>query len=71
MNIIKEKKNNFWCKRKDQNDFLNVRIGIGKTPLQVKINIPKDGFSVEDDQLKKLALEIIELIFNPLSATSV
>ena len=60
LNIIKEKKNNFWCKRKDQNDFLNVRIGIGKTPLQVKINIPKDGFSIEDDQLKKLALEIID-----------
>lgn len=60
LKIINTRKNNFWCKRVDQSDFLGVRVGLGKIPLQLKINWPEDGFSIEEDNLKKLADELIE-----------
>ena len=43
----------FWDKRIDQNDFLVVRVGIGNEKLKVKVDYPKDGFKVDEDQLKK------------------
>ena len=53
LSIINTRKNNFWCKRKEQNDFLLVRVGIGKVPLMAKVNYPKDGFTLEESNLKK------------------
>ncbi len=60
LKIINTRKNNFWCKRVEQSDFLGVRVGIGSVPLKVNINWPEDGFTIEEDNLKKLAEEVIE-----------
>jgi len=60
LNIINTRKNNFWCKRVEQNDFLGVRAGIGSVPLQVKIQWPEDGFTIEEDNLKEMADKLIE-----------
>ncbi len=59
LNIINTRKNNFWCKRVEQNDFLGVRAGIGNVPLQVKINWPEEGFTIEEDNLKEMADQLI------------
>ncbi len=60
VNIIEKKGYSFWDKRVDQEDFLVVRIGIGNTPLRVKIAFPEDGFTIEEDALKKQADNLIE-----------
>ncbi len=44
---------NFWDKRIDQNDFLVVRVGTGDEKLKVDIDYPKDGFDIDEDELKK------------------
>jgi len=60
LNIINTRKNNFWSKRKEHNDFLEVRVGMGRVPLKVKVSFPEDGFTMEEDHLKKMADEMLE-----------
>ena len=60
LKIINTRKNNFWCKRIEQNDFLSFRIGIGNIPLKIKVEWPEEGFSIEQDDLKKMAENLIE-----------
>ena len=50
---INNRKYNFWDKRIEQNDFLVARLGIGNELLKVKINYPPNGFSVDENELKK------------------
>ncbi len=60
LQIIGSGKMNFWDKRIDQNDFLDVRLGVGNELLKVQINYPEQGFSVEEDALRKKADEMVE-----------
>ena len=60
LKIINNKSNNFWDKRKDQDDFLEVRVGIGKFPLKVKIEYPEEGFTIEESNLRKAADAMVE-----------
>ena len=60
LKIINSKKNNFWCKRSEQSDFLSVRAGIGRVPLKVEVEWPEEGFSIEQDELKEMAEALIE-----------
>ncbi len=57
-NIIINKKVGLWSRRIEQEDFLTVRIGIGDYPLDITINCPEEGFSVDDLPLKKEAQNI-------------
>ena len=56
--IINFKRNNFWDKRIEQNDFLEVRVGIGDVPLKAELNIREDEFTVDQDFLKKEAIQL-------------
>lgn len=60
LKIINTRKNNFWCKRVEQSDFLTARIGRGNIPLQVDVKWPEEGFEIEQDDLKVLAEQLIE-----------
>ena len=51
---------NFWDKRMDQSDFLVVRIGHGDEKLDVRINYPEEGFSIDESKLKKQADALVE-----------
>ncbi|MBQ6405023.1 MAG: type VII secretion protein EssC [Bacilli bacterium] len=51
---------NFWSKRIEQNDFLNIRLGIGNELLDVEINYPEEDFTIEQDDLKKEADKLVE-----------
>ena len=53
LNIIQNKTINFWDKRIDQNDFLVVRLGVGDDLLDVKVEYPEEGFTIEEDELRK------------------
>ncbi len=51
--IIYAKKRNLWEREIDQEDFLDLRLGIGSTPLFGTVNFPTEHFSLETDELLK------------------
>jgi len=55
LSIINNKTVNFWDKRLDQNDIMQVRIGIGNDLLKVNISYPEEGFTTDENELKKLS----------------
>ena len=60
VDILKRRKNNFWDKRADQSDFLVTRIGIGDEKLAVEVEWPEEGFTIEENELRKSADKVIE-----------
>ena len=58
-NIIKTRSINFWDKRIEQSDFLVTRLGIGNALLDVDIQYPEQGFTIEEDNLRKQADEAV------------
>ena len=59
-NIIQNKNVSFWNKRVDQNDFLTVRLGTGNELLDVKVEYPEEGFTIDEDELRKQADALVE-----------
>ena len=57
-NIILSRKRNLWERELDQKDFLDLRLGIGTTTFQGTIKYPEERFTLEDDNLQKLALDL-------------
>ena len=51
--IIYSKKRNLWEREIDQEDFLDLRLGIGTTPLFGNVSFPEERFSLETDELLK------------------
>ena len=49
--IIYQKKRNLWERELDQEDFLDLRLGVGSTELRGQINAPEQHFSLVDDEL--------------------
>ncbi len=58
--IISMKGNGLWDKRKDQDDFFQVRVGIGNVPLDMKIEYPDSGFSVEQTELRAVTDNLVK-----------
>ena len=58
LEMIMTRKLGLWGRRIEQEDFLTVRIGMGNYPLDVVIDCPEDGFSIEDLPLKDEAMMI-------------
>lgn len=48
---IVEKKRNLWERMLGQDDFLQIRVGLGNLPFVGKIQYPDKKFSLEDDNL--------------------
>ena len=49
--IVYQKKRNLWERELEQDDFLDLRLGVGSTELRGRIGIPEEHFSVNDDIL--------------------
>ncbi len=60
LKIIETMRQGFWDKRRDQDDFLETRVGVGQEKLQIKVSLPEDGFSLDQDELKKIADNLVE-----------
>ena len=58
--IIQNRTLRFWDKRMDQNDFLVARIGIGNEKLAVDVNYPEQGFTVDEDDLRKSLEQLVK-----------
>ena len=57
-NIILTRKRNLWERELDQNDFLDLRMGIGSTSFKGSVKYPEERFQLEDDNLQQLVLEL-------------
>ena len=57
-NIIINRKRNLWERENDQNDFLDLRLGIGETEFLGTVKYPEEKFSLEDDNLQQLVLDL-------------
>lgn len=56
--IIYQKKRNLWERELEQEDFLDLRVGVGSTELRGQVNVPEEHFSLKDDELLKEVYEI-------------
>ncbi len=72
---IKIKSENLWCREIIDDDFLTVRLGIGNLPAKIKIEAPKEQFSIYDDDLKdevhKIANKKREVTNVPISISMI
>ncbi len=55
INLIQHRGIGFWSKRIDQNDFLQVRTGIGDERLNIYVSYNEEDFTIEETALKKEA----------------
>ena len=56
--IIENKKRNLWERKIEQDDFLNLRLGIGTVDALVDVVIPEQHFTLEEDDLKNLLTKL-------------
>ena len=56
--IIDNKKRNLWEREIKQEDFLDLRLGIGTTELVGNIRFPEQKFMLEEDNLRELVYKV-------------
>lgn len=56
--IILHNKDKVWNREINDNDFLNVRVGLGNAPLSITIKAPEEHFTMEDDNLLDNVLQL-------------
>ena len=59
-NVITKKKSSLWQRSINQKDFLSLRLGIGNMPIYADFNYSREGFTMEDDELKNRIHQIVE-----------
>ncbi len=60
--IIDNKRRNLWEREIKQDDFLDLRLGIGNTNIKGEIKYPEKRFSLEEDPLLNEAIQIGSVI---------
>ena len=58
--LILEHDKKLWERKIEDEDFLNIRLGIGDVPLEINIRYPEERFMMEDDNL----IEILNSVAN-------
>ena len=58
--LINSSNLNFWDKRIEQNDFLEVRVGVGNQLMDAEISYKKEDFTLDEDELRKKADKLID-----------
>lgn len=58
--IISQKNPRLWEREIEDDDFLAVRIGVGKVPLKIDISYPQEKFAMVDDNLVTALNDIIK-----------
>lgn len=61
ISIIDNKTKELWQRSIDHEDFLDIRLGIGRTYTKIRINIPEEKFTLEDeDSLLRKTKDIVK-----------
>ncbi len=64
LKIITGKTKELWQRNIDHDDFLSLRLGIGSVKTKLQINIPKEKFTLEDED--KLFTELLKIVDDSL-----
>ncbi len=72
--IIENKSKELWQRSINHEDFLSIRLGIGNVPTKLKIDVPKEEFSIEDEdslfvEMKKVIDDSLYISNVPISYT--
>lgn len=59
LGYVYEKKH-LWSRTKNDDDFLNLRLGRGNIPIIAKLNYSKERFDMEEDALKNEMYDLVE-----------
>lgn len=57
--IITKNKDNIWFREINDDDFLNIRLGLGSCPVKIKLQAPEKHFTLEEDNLFNLVLDVV------------
>ena len=57
--IILSKTNRLWERKIEDNDFLNIKLGIGDVPVDIDIQYPEKQFTMEDDNLVEILNSVV------------
>ena len=68
VDIIINKRVTLWQKRIQDEDFLEVSLGIGNCPMKIDIKYPDEHFTLDEDNLKEMVLKLGQ---EPKNLTSV
>ena len=49
-----------WARELNQDNFINVRLGLGEVKPKININCPQEKFSLEDDMLEKQMHQVVD-----------
>ncbi len=58
--LIIGKSRSLWMRELHQNDFLTLRLGIGRVPLKIKFSYPEEKFQLDEDKLDERMRSILE-----------
>ena len=56
--ILKTKNRTLWSREINDDDFVNIRLGIGNRPAFIEIDAPEDKFTLDDDNLYQKVVAI-------------
>lgn len=56
--IIETKNRTLWSREINDDDFTNVRLGIGDRPAYITIEAPEDKFTLDDDNLYQMVVSL-------------
>ncbi len=52
--VILHQKFNLWERKKEEQDFLTVSLGMGTIPMKISIDYPVEHFTLEEDNLREM-----------------
>lgn len=59
MDLIVKKRDNIWFREIKDDDFLNIRLGLGSCPVKIKLQAPEKHFTLEEDNLYNLVIDVV------------
>lgn len=60
LEIIKKRDRNLWERKIEHDDFLQVRLGLGKMEPEIELSYPEEHFTLEEDNLKDMLQDVGE-----------
>lgn len=51
---------NIWNREIRDDDFLTIKVGMGNCPAKLEIEAPEEHFSLDDDNLEKLVIDVVK-----------
>ena len=56
--VVMNQSRNFWSRVITDEDFLNIRLGLGNIPSYVKVRAPEEHFTLDEDNLQEMVYEV-------------